>query len=448
MGANGICLPRLTMSAPFTRQYTTDCLELQVFVIGLPAIIQMNGDVMADRTRVDDEVNEFDLLLDEVEAEEIGDESWQRQGLLGGKIGGKASREKRYRPMRMRVTPNWSRIAAAGVVALLLLLVVVFSISSWMSHRTETVHREYVKAVGDLIERSDSQGQELEDLLKEPSGTDRAQLVARIDDARDRANAIVVKAGEIEPPKELVDEHRFLVTALAYRRNGLGVLKTSMTGALASKDKEAAAASVARATRRLAASDIVYADSFADPVRRELRRNELSGIRVPDSAFVKDPEFTSPKAIKLTLERLTTTVPVNGKKGAKAVKVPNDGKVRGGQIGQVVVSPSGQSLSATGVTEITGADSLAFEVPFENQGEVQATQVPVEVELRGDNTDPLKLAAVIDTVDPGQIATVKVPLSEVPVFGESLTLTIKVGPIPGEKKVDNNSATYEVMFRL
>jgi hypothetical protein len=112
------------------------------------------------------------------------------------------------------------------------------------------------------------------------------------------------------------------------------------------------------------------------------------------------------------------------------------------------VDPTGQTLDPSGVTDIKGGDNVAFEVPFMNQGEVQLTQVPVKITLRGADSDPMTLTGIIESVDPGQTATAKVPLDEIPNFGEVLDMDVLVGPIPGEKTADNNRGSFQLQFSL
>ena len=89
-----------------------------------------------------------------------------------------------------------------------------------------------------------------------------------------------------------------------------------------------------------------------------------------------------------------------------------------------------------------------FEVPFINQGEVQLTQVPVKITIRGEESETVTLTGVIEVVDPGQTATAQVSLDEIPNFGEVLDMDVLVGPIPGEKKTDNNSGSYQIQFSM
>jgi hypothetical protein len=302
-----------------------------------------------------------------------------------------------------------------------------------------------MQQVDELVTKSDAQGEEVVTLLATPSGADRAQFVSRLEKIQTRSRGLVNDAEALNAPDGMAPANEWLVTVMQYRANGVGALRRSMAGALVAKNRTEAAETVAAANQRFIASDVIYADSFSTVVRTQLRKDGVTGVSVPTSVFVTDPEFGSTDAMKLALDRLTTGLKT--KPGERPEPI-NDGKVHGGQLGQVTVSPSGETLSTSGVTEIAGSSDLAFEVPFQNQGEVQATQIPVVVKISGDNTDPVEYSATIDSVDPGEVGSVRVPIEEVQVFGEQLEVTVTAGPIPGEQTVDNNSASYQVMFRL
>jgi hypothetical protein len=393
----------------------------------------------AGSTFIDEDLD-FDTLLEDDDFQEVSG----RTSAIPG-VGGSTKAPKRYSPIRLRVTPNWSRIAVAVLVAAVLLFVFGYGIKAWLDHRTANAYKDYLGQVSEIVNRSDAQGQEVSNLLAQPSGADRAQFVARLEKLEARSKALVKDAEAIDAPDGMALADEWLVTTLQYRANGMSALSRAMSNALVAKDREEAAATVAAANERFVASDVIYDDSFTTAARAALRADDVTGVTIPDSQMVDDPEFTSPDAMKLMLDRLRTGIKLTP--GQKPEPI-NDGKIRGGQLGAVTVAPSGETLSTSGTTEIAGSDDLAFEVPFENQGEVQATQVPVVVRISGENVDPVELSGVIDTVDPGQIASVRVPVDEVPIFGEELEVTVTAGPVPGEEVVDNNSATYSVMFRL
>jgi hypothetical protein len=233
----------------------------------------------------------------------------------------------------------------------------------------------------------------------------------------------------------------WFVTALEYRTNGLAGLEKAMSTALRSSDRTASALAVARANLRLQASDVLYADSFQTEARRVLADQDVDGITVGDSVVATDPEFSSPKAMALMLSRVTSGTNAKG-------KAVNDGKVHGGQLTGVTASPSGKQLVADGLNVITLSGDLAFEVSYQNQGQGQETQIPVSISLAGSTGEPLQFTGTIDSVDPSDTASLKIPLDTVPTVGETMTMTVKVDGVPGEKMLTNNTATYQVQFKL
>lgn len=380
-----------------------------------------------------DEDIDFDMLLDdEPEVEQRGPRML------------KARSKRRYKPARLRSAPNWSRIGAALFVAVVFLFVVGFAVSSYLGHRKAEAYKTYFSDVRDVLGQSDGTGKEIDDLLSQPSGADRAQLIGRIDKLAVRSQTYVRDARKLTPPDEMQGTHAWLVTALEYRTNCLVSLERAMTAALRAPRAAAAAPAVASANARCIASDVVIADSYGVNARKVLRQEGVSGVTVPTSQFVTDPEYGSVKAMANALARITAATP--GKGGAKPATV-NDGKTHGGQIGDTVVSPSGQTLSTQTLNEIPASAELALEINYQNQGDVQEAQIPVTVLLKGENSEPQQFDALLDKVDPDTTATVKVPLADVPTFGEQQQLCIEFGAVPGEKITSNNSVCYAVAFR-
>ncbi len=351
-----------------------------------------------------------------------------------------------YRPVRMRRTPNWGRIAAAAFVGIVGLLVVIAIINAWRDHARTSAYEQYFASVTELVNQSNTQGKELDALLTQNSGVDRTQVVAQLEKLESRANSVVTDVRKLAAPERLADAHESLVTTFNYRRTGFEQLRKGMTGALAVRDQTAPSESLSAAMARLLASDVIYQDSYASAARSVLKADEVTGVTVPESSVVTQTEAVSPKGMKLILERLRSNR-VTTTKGGKVKKV-NDGKIHGGQLDAVSVSPSGQVLSSGGVTEISGSDKLAFEVTFTNQGEVQETRIPVVITLSNDANPSVELTGEIESVDPGQTGSVTIPVDEVPAFGTTFDMKVMVGPVPGEKTTDNNGASYQVTFRL
>lgn len=355
------------------------------------------------------------------------------------------------RMARLASGPNWSRIGAAMLLLGALALIIWFAVSSVRESRRQAQYRAYFGKVRTIAQVSEQQGEELQTLLTDQEGSDRGELLAGIERIADRARELERDAAALETPGALDGEHGEFQQALGLRTDGLGRLQGSLTRALASNNKETAAESVASAAQRLVASDVVYADAFEEPARASLEQAGITGVSVPESEFVVDPELASPSAIEQMLERLRSGAgrgPGERGPGVAPPPAPNDGKTRGGQLeaGQLTVAPSGRTLSLDTLNEIPGNEGTSFTVPFTNQGEVQLAGIPVTIVISGPDTDAIEIEATIEKVDPGQTATVQVPLVDVPTFGAELTMKVTVAASPGEEKLDNNTATYPIRF--
>jgi hypothetical protein len=396
-----------------------------------------------------DDFDEFDHLLedDDVPARGAVAVAQPRTGRPARAPRAGGSAKPRVTRPTIRITPDWNRVAAVLFVAAVVLFIAWFAVSSIVSARREGAYKDYFGKVRQIATQSTGHGASLDSILNDPNGGDRSQRIASIEALATQADKTVKDAEALDVPEQLQLSHEALVMSLEYRAAGLDAVQRALTASIDSKDQDASAEAVAAAMSRLVASDVVWADSFAVTSRSVLAKDEVDGVTVPDSVFVDDLEALSPKGIGSMLDRLEVSAAAN-KQGA--VEVPKDGKIRGGQLesGQIVVTPSGQTLVPGGLTEIKGGDDITFEVPFTNQGEVQLTEVPVQITLRGDESDPMTLTGVIDTVDPGQTATAKVALNEIPNFGEVLEMDVLVGPIPGEKSADNNRGSYQIQFSL
>ncbi|MCW2926544.1 MAG: hypothetical protein JWM86_512 [Thermoleophilia bacterium] len=409
---------------------------------------------MTDSSRFSDDFDEFDNLLDDDDDVVAGGTATATRPMRATAApraakakAPKAPRVAGSRPS-IRITPDWNRVAAVLFIAAVVVFILYFAVSSIMGARREGAYKNYFGEVRTIAATSTAQGDELETILDSPDTGTAAQRIANIEDLAARAEKLEREAKALEAPEQLAGADRWLVTSLEYRANGLQAVQRALSASIESKDQEASATAVAIAMTRLVASDVTWADSFAADSRAVLKGDEVDGVSVADSVFVSNLEALSPKGIESMLDRIKSSS-AKTETGAAAA-APKDGKVRGGQLeaGRVTVAPSGQTLAPGALTEIKGGDDISFEVPFTNQGEVQLTEVPVKITLRGEESDTMELTGVIDVVDPGQTGTAKIALDEIPNFGEVLEVDILVGPIPGEKTADNNRGSFQLQFSL
>ncbi|MBC7460760.1 MAG: hypothetical protein H7287_05315 [Thermoleophilia bacterium] len=400
----------------------------------------------------EDDINEFDLLLeDDEEVAPRGNRTAVSVGTAAPRRAMRPAADREAAPRangsRVRVTPDWNRIAAVLFVAVIALLIVWFAVSTIRSHSRSSAYKAYFGQVRDIASKSTDQGAELNTILTDANAGDRTQRVQRIQQLSTRAAKLAKDAAALKAPDQLTESQQWFVTSLDYRARGLSSLQRSITDTTKTTNRAKSADNVAAAMSRFVASDVVWSDSFATGSRDVLKRDEVADVIVPESAFVTNLDDVSPASVGKMLDRISAaTVATRGGTAA----VPKDGKIRGGQLegGQITVAPTGTTLSLTSTNMLTLPEGFAFEVPFTNQGEVQLTNVPVRITIRGDNSDPIVLTGTIDSVDPGQTESAKITFDGVPTFGEVLTLDFMVGPIAGEKKTDNNTTTAKAQFSL
>jgi uncharacterized protein YoxC len=318
-------------------------------------------------------------------------------------------------------------IAGAIVLAVILILVV----QSCRSNQKQSEYEGYVDDVSGIASASEELGGQLNTALTTP-GITLEDLRGDVEGLRGQQEQLLRSAQELQPPGPLLDQQESLVETMQFRVNGLDGLATALTQVAQSSNTEETGADLAEQAQRLMASDIVYADAFQQPTATVLDEEGIGDVAVPGSQFVKNPEFSSPTAWNLIVERLTQS--------------PQSGGLHGNGIQAVRWLPAGEQLSATEDNTVVASDRLAFEVVVENSGESQETQVKVRLVIQQNPT--IRQERTIDLINPGETKTVRFSDINNVSFSTRTTLLVNVEPVPGETNEGNNSAQYRVIFTL
>ena len=93
--------------------------------------------------------------------------------------------------------------------------------------------------------------------------------------------------------------------------------------------------------------------------------------------------------------------------------------------------------------QLTYAADSTFAVKFTNGGDNDEFDVKVTVKIEGGSGKPITLTDTIDQIAPKASATANLALEKPPPLGAAVTITVKVAPVPGETKTDNNQAEYQ-----
>jgi hypothetical protein len=163
-----------------------------------------------------------------------------------------------------------------------------------------------------------------------------------------------------------------------------------------------------------------------------LAEEDLPG-EVPSSVFLTDTDRW--------LDELQLAAELSQVAGSTGIAGDAD---RGTELSSVVLRPGNIPLTPETLNTL-GQTPTELEVAVLNGGTTNESDILVSFELLG-STEPIENEATIPQIRAAETASVPLSIEgEIPT-GEELTLSVTVFPVPGESIVDNNEATYQVIF--
>jgi hypothetical protein len=330
------------------------------------------------------------------------------------------------------------RLIGLIAFAIAAIVVLVFVIQSCRSEDKRETYADYVRDVRPIARDSQGVGRQLNRLLTEP-GVRLRDIDARLDGLIAAEEEDIATAGEVTPPGLLREQHRRLVDALEFRVGGLRRLQSAFRQSPPRTRPRVAGRRLAAPMRRFIASDVIWDDGFRDGTVEVLREEDVTGVDVPDSNFLPDPELATAADLARFWERIRGVT--TGQRGP-------------GPHGTALVStrvlPGGEELSTERENLVIASTDppLAFQVTVENSGRSQ--QVRVRVRLTVEQEDPeIRKTATIPVIDPGEQRTVTFrDLGRIVQFAQNVPVRVEVVPVEGEANPDNNAAEYPVTFRI
>jgi hypothetical protein len=361
---------------------------------------------------------------------------------------GRRDRLPRRRPSRPPRPPEGMTplLRLVGVIVLGVAVVVglVLLIDNLRGDSKQSRYEDYLEDVQAVATQSQQVGRDLDDLLN-AAGLEQQDLQAELTGLADRQEQVVARARELDPPGPLRSHQELMVDALLLRESGLRGLADAFAQTADFQVARRAADVLVEQARRLSASDVVWDDLFKAPAALELERQGVTGVAVPDSNFLEDPQFATRQRMAFVWRRVN-----------EATTPPPAGALRGnGIISVTAVGEERLLLSRDELNEVFTSPELRFEVVVENSGEAQEVQVPVRLTIQR-AVNPIRKEFVIEAINPGQRTRVNFgDLGLVPGdFGEPTTLQVEVDPVEDaqgqvvEENTDNNSYEYPVIFSV
>ena len=332
----------------------------------------------------------------------------------------------------------------AGFVALAIAVIVglVFWVGSCQGKSKHDEYSSYMDQIQPIAQSSAATGTSaLAKAVTAPKAT-VARVQAKLEEWSQQQKQDYDAAARLVPPAPLQAAHQEVLAALQLRAIGLTGL-ADVLGRAGSKDDSVVGELLAKQAQLLNASDLVWAELFRLPATQTMKRAGIVGVIAPPSQLVSNPEVITAGSFTTAYQSLHATTPSGNVKGLRGSELESTEAVAGG---------STQLLTVSSPTTVDVAANLTFKATFKNGGDFVETKVPVTLTVTVFNKMvlPHPLKKVVPSVRAGDTATVVFGNLQLPTsaFGAQATVTVKVGKVPGEKKLDNNQLSYPVFFSL
>jgi hypothetical protein len=359
-------------------------------------------------------------------------------------------RRRRMRPSRpsgpRRPTPPPPGAVAlarlAGFVALAIAVIVglVFWVGSCQGKSKHDEYASYMNKLLPLAQNSAEAGTSFANALGSANLT-LVGLRSKLELWSTQEQKDYSEALRLRPPGPLQAAHQQALATFQLRAIGLTGLadELSRTG---SKTPTEVANALAGQAQTLSASDIVWANLFHLPAKETLTSLGVKGVIPPPSQIVSNPEVITAQSFEIVYARLaaanTGGKPPTGLHGSELLSTT------------AVTGSQTKELSPSSPTTVDVAANLAFQVAFKDAGNFQEVKIPVTLTVKVFAKTVVKKTKQVLSVLKGQTATVSFGNLDLPnsAFSANATVKVEVGKVPGEKNLDNNSASYPVFFSI
>lgn len=328
----------------------------------------------------------------------------------------------------------------AGLVALAIVAVVglVFWVGACQSE-PDSEYASYMNGVQSIAQSSARIGADFASELGSPTLT-MTGLETKLGQWSREEQQQYGAAQQLRPPGPLQSAHQQVLATLQLRALGLAGLADTLNGS-GSKTTATVAGELADEAQLLSASDIVWTQLFKTPATATLKAQGVKGVIAPSSQFVANPDVISARSFSIVLERLKSTTTGGKVTGLHGSNLLSTKAVAGGKT---------HTLSTTTPTTITVSASLVFKVTFENSGNFPEVNVPVTISVVVSGKTVYSKTEKVRQITAKQQVTVSFSNIQLPssAFAHTASLRVVIGKVPGEKRLDNNRASYPVFFSL
>ena len=373
---------------------------------------------------------EFDFF-DEPETEEATERTRVPRGPSGS--GPSGPRRPVHAPQGLVPMLRLAGLIAFVILAVILIVFLVRGCASDSKHSTYATYMDKTRTIGSS---SAQIGRRLNQTLT-GTGIKETTLESTIRSLAGQESQLADQAKAITPPGPLRGEHDHLIEVLQLRASGLSRLADAFAQTAKAKNANQAGQLLSRQAQLLLASDVNWDVYFRDASRGVLRQQNVTGVRVPTSTVVTNPDLiSSSQAMATVWQRLHGTRTTSSPAGN-----------HGSALVSVTALPDGKKLDPSTETTVTASADLAFQAVVQNSGDFQEFDVKVVLTIAR-TPKPITQTRTIPIINAGEQKTVTFKDLGAPPYAVPTTVKIDVLPVPGEKTTSNNSAEYRVIFSL
>ena len=333
------------------------------------------------------------------------------------------------------------RRAVAGVIVVLVLLLLVFVVKGCRNSQHESALKDYNSEVSSIAgESSRAVGSQFFQLLKQGGSESPQDLQTQISGFRVQADQQLKQAENLSVPDDMKAAQQSFLNTLEWRRDGLAYIAERIRTALGDSGDAAdeAIQQIAGQMQVFLASDVAYDTRVTPIIKSVLDDNEIGGQQIASSRFLPDHAWLDPQTVATKLGQQ-----LSGGAGRNKNEPTGPG-LHGTNIDSV--SYGDTTLQPGASNQLTYATDSGFAVKFTNGGENDEFDIKVTVRVEGGSGSPVTLTDTVDQVVAGASATANLAFEKPPPTGSAVSIKVKVAPVPGETKTDNNEADYQAIF--
>ncbi len=327
------------------------------------------------------------------------------------------------------------RLVAAGA-GIVVLLILVFLFKGCLNSRKDSAFKDYVRTMSALVQQSNQESQGFFRTLQSPDSTSDVDIENQLNTFSGQAGQLVERAAALDHPGELDPAQESLQETLRFRRDGVTAIAKQLPAAIADQgNRGQGTRRIAASMQALLASDVIYQTRFSSSLNAALKSQGLGGEEIPQSRFLPDIGWLQEGTVGDRIPKLGGT-------GGASNKAATPG-LHG--TGVAAATLGGQALTPGNSVNVPLANDLKLSVQVANQGENTEKGVKVSVSI-GNGSSAVKANKVLDTIAAGETKTVDIPLTDKPATGQNVPINVTVAGVPGEKKTENNKASYTAIF--